>query len=116
MRRGPELADVEAAGRAIGRELAPAPTGRGIRDSMQDALTALGFARRAEPSEDHRWRYVLGNCPYREAVAENPAVVSSLHRGITAGLIDRLGPSHRLDDFVARDPDTAGCIIEVAPT
>jgi predicted ArsR family transcriptional regulator len=116
MRRGHGLAHVEAAGRAIGRELAPAPAGRCIRDSMQDALTALGFAPRAEPAGDDRWRYVLCNCPYRDAVAENPAVVCSLHRGITAGLIDRLGPSHRLDSFVARDPYAAGCLIEVGPS
>jgi predicted ArsR family transcriptional regulator len=82
---------------------------------MQDALTALGFAPRVEPAGADGWRYVLGNCPYREAVAENPAVVCSLHRGITAGLIDRLDPSHALGAFVARDPFAAGCLIDVTP-
>jgi predicted ArsR family transcriptional regulator len=115
MRRGHGLPDVEAAGRSIGLELAPAAGGRAIRESMQDALTALGFAPRGEAGGEGRWRYVLGNCPYREAVAENPAVVCSLHRGITAGLIEQLDPSHSLDGFVARDPYTAGCLIEMAP-
>jgi predicted ArsR family transcriptional regulator len=115
MRPGQGLGDVEAAGRAIGSELAPAVDDRGIRESMQDALTALGFAPRGEPAGERRWRYVLSNCPYREAAAENPAVVCSLHRGITAGLIDRLDPSYALDGFVARDPFRAGCLVEMAP-
>lgn len=115
MRRGHELSDVEAAGWAIGRDLAPPGRTGGVREAMQDALTALGFAPSGEPAGDARWRYVLGNCPYREAVAENQAVVCSLHRGITAGLIDRLDPSQALDRFVARDPIRAGCVIEMAP-
>jgi predicted ArsR family transcriptional regulator len=114
MRRGHRLADVEAAGREIGRELAPAAGGRDIREAMQDALTALGFAPQGEPAGEGRWRYVLGNCPYRSAVAENPALVCSLHRGLTAGLIDELDPAHALEGFVARDPFEAGCLIEMA--
>jgi predicted ArsR family transcriptional regulator len=114
MRHGAGLADVEATGRSIGRELAPAASGRGIREAMQDALTALGFAPRGEAAGEGRWRYVLANCPYRDAVAENPAVVCSLHRGITAGMIERLDPSHALEEFVARDPYRAGCLIEMA--
>jgi predicted ArsR family transcriptional regulator len=58
-------------------------------------------------------RYVLGNCPYREAVRENQPAVCSLHRGITQGLRDRLDPDAALADFVARDPYRAGCLIEV---
>jgi predicted ArsR family transcriptional regulator len=113
MSRGHELDDVEAAGREIGRELAPEAPGRGVREAMQDALTALGFAPRPEAAGDGL-RYVLGNCPYRDAVAENPAVVCTLHRGITQGLLDRLHPETALKGFVARDPYTAGCLIELA--
>ena len=39
-------------------------------DAMRDALSALGFAPRAEPLAEGV-RYVLGNCPYRDAVAQN---------------------------------------------
>ena len=82
---------------------------------MQDALTALGFAPRAEPTgQEDALRYVLGNCPYRQAVAENPRVVCTLHRGITQGLLDRLQPPSSVTAFVARDPFTAGCLIELA--
>lgn len=115
MSRSHGLPDVEAAGRVIGRELAPEAPAGGVREAMQDALTALGFAPQRETTGD-RLRYVLGNCPYREAVAENPAVVCTLHRGITQGLLDRLHPETALKSFVARDPYTAGCLIELGGT
>ena len=64
MSRRDRLTDVEAAGREIGRDLAPEAEGRSLRDVMQDALTALGFAPRAEPTgQEDALRYVLGNAP-----------------------------------------------------
>ena len=89
-----------------------APAGEGSQ-AMQDALSALGFDPRPGAGEDGARRYVLGNCPYRDAVAENSAVVCTLHRGITQGLLDRLDPGRRLTAFVARDPFAAGCLVEV---
>ena len=56
---------------------------------------------------------MLTNCPYRDAVAENPAVVCSLHRGITSGLLDRLATRRRLTGFVAREPYAAGCLVDL---
>jgi predicted ArsR family transcriptional regulator len=112
--RGGSLADIEAAGREIGHELAPASDGRALGGAMHDALVAMGFAPRTEHERPDRLRHVLGNCPYRDAVRENPPAVCTLHRGITLGLLDRLDPGAQLVDFVARDPDTAGCLIEVA--
>jgi predicted ArsR family transcriptional regulator len=106
------IADVEEGGREIGREIAPDGAGP---DAMSDALAALGFAPRAE-SLAEGMRYVLGNCPYRDAVAQNQAVVCALHRGITAGLLDRLDPAARMSAFVAKDPYEAGCLIEIAAT
>lgn len=114
MRGGHALADVEAAGREIGRDLAPESGSGGSRQRMQDALAALGFAPRDESPGPQRLRYVLTNCPYRDAVAENAAVVCTLHRGITQGLLDRLDPKQHVTAFVARDPFTAGCLIEAA--
>jgi predicted ArsR family transcriptional regulator len=114
LRRGGSLADIEAAGREIGHELAPASAGRPLAGAMHDALVAMGFAPRTQQERPDRLLHVLGNCPYRDAVRENPAAVCTLHRGITLGLLDRLGPGAKLVDFVARDPDAAGCLIEVA--
>ncbi|MEO8690474.1 MAG: helix-turn-helix domain-containing protein [Solirubrobacteraceae bacterium] len=54
---------------------------------------------------------VLRNCPYREAVRENQAAICRLHKGITAGLLDRLDPHAKLSGFVPKDPYAAGCII-----
>jgi predicted ArsR family transcriptional regulator len=106
------VADIEAGGREIGRELAPDGAGS---ETMRDALAALGFAPRQEATGDGV-RYVLGNCPYRDAVAQNRTLVCNLHRGITAGLLDRLDPGSELTGFVAKDPYEAGCLIEIAAT
>jgi predicted ArsR family transcriptional regulator len=112
------LEDIEAAGREIGREIAPKQQGRAVVDALLDALTALGFAPVWQPMNGGDVRYVLGNCPYREAVAQNQPVVCTLHRGITQGMLDRLDRPPKLADFVAKDPYSAGCLIDVtlAPT
>jgi predicted ArsR family transcriptional regulator len=107
------LHDIESAGREIGREIAPDHEGRAIVDAFQDALTALGFAPERHPTKGGDVRYVLGNCPYREAVAQNQRVVCTLHRGMTQGMLDRLDRTAKLADFVAEDPYRAGCVIDV---
>ena len=80
---------------------------------MQDALAALGFAPRLERPGQGRHRYVLRNCPYRDAVRANQAAICALHRGVTAGLLEVVDPSSTLAEFVPKDPDAAGCMIEV---
>jgi predicted ArsR family transcriptional regulator len=110
---GADLATIESAGRQIGHELAPEPASRGVGESMKDALTALGFSPRTEASSPGRLRFVLCNCPYRDAVRQNQAAVCTLHRGITTGLLDRLDPGATLSDFVAKDPYDAGCLVEL---
>jgi predicted ArsR family transcriptional regulator len=107
------LEDIEAAGREIGRELAPQQQGRDVVDALHDALTALGFAPQRRPINGRGVRYVLGNCPYREAVAQNQPVVCTLHRGMTTGMLDRLDRTAKLVAFVAKDPYAAGCLIDV---
>jgi predicted ArsR family transcriptional regulator len=110
--RPPGLAEIEQVGREAGRELAPT-RGRPVGDAMQDALSALGFAPRRERPAEGRHRYVLRNCPYRGAVRANQAAVCALHRGVTSGLLEGVDPSATLAGFVPKDPDTAGCLIEV---
>jgi hypothetical protein len=46
-------------------------------------------------------------------VHENQPVVCTLHRGISAGLAEAAPGRARLSRFVARDPDEAGCLIEI---
>ena len=109
------LREVEAAGREIGRELAGAEEGEPGTDPLYSTLAALGFQPQVRTSTAGRTTYCLGNCPYKDAVRTNQPVVCTLHRGMTRGLLEALEPSARLVDFVPRDPDTAGCLIEVKP-
>jgi len=106
------LDGVEATGREIGRELAPAePTN--AREALPAALAALGFEPRTCCADGERLEYALDNCPYRDAVRENPDVVCALHRGITSGLLEIIEPGSTLSRFVPRDPDRAGCVVEI---
>lgn len=106
------LREVERAGRQIGRELIAEGGQSRAEDGMGRMLTALGFA----PQRSRRKTttvFRLGNCPYREAVRDNQPVVCALHRGLTLGLLDQLDPRAGLRDFVPKDPDRAGCLIEL---
>jgi len=104
---------VEAMGREIGHELAPAGDASTSEERMHATLAALGFRPRREVDEAGTLTYRLCNCPYREAVRENQDVVCTLHRGMTRGLLDALAPETKLAAFVPRDPDVAGCLIEL---
>lgn len=106
------LRQVEQTGREIGRALAPAGTD-GSAEAFEQILSALGFQPRLEFREDGDVCCRLGNCPYKEAVRENQPVVCTLHKGLTAGLLDQLSPEARLTGFEPRDPEQAGCLIEV---
>jgi predicted ArsR family transcriptional regulator len=105
------LRRIEATGREIGREIAPDGAGEGL-DALEATLTALAFRPTLRRS-GAAVTVCLGNCPYRDAVRENQPVVCALHRGITRGLLDVLAPQARLADFVPKDPDRAGCLIEL---
>lgn len=107
-------AAIEAEGRRTGRELAPAAGHQGAREAVQHALAALGFQPRPETPAPRRVHFCLDNCPYRDAVRANQAVVCGLHRGITRGLLDALAPEASLERFVAHDPYEAGCRFELA--
>jgi predicted ArsR family transcriptional regulator len=106
------LRNVEAAGRAIGQELAPRSAEPGDIHALQSTLVALGFQPKLQQQTPKRTTLHLGNCPYRDAVRENQPVVCTLHRGITLGLLDVLDPHAKLINFEPRDPDIGGCVIE----
>jgi predicted ArsR family transcriptional regulator len=107
------LAEVEQAGREIGRELA-SPVGTTAERGLRDVLAALGFQPRFERRGDGVLDCRLGSCPYRDSVRINQEVVCTLHRGLTRGILDRLAPQATLARFLPRDPDTAGCEVAVA--
>jgi predicted ArsR family transcriptional regulator len=111
--RSVRLREIERAGRELGRELVPERSPSPVEETMGRMLTALGFAPQRERRRAGGVAFRLGSCPYRDAVRENQAVVCALHRGLTRGLLDELAPSARIMEFVPRDPDRAGCLIEV---
>jgi predicted ArsR family transcriptional regulator len=106
------LRAVENTGREIGRDLAP-EGGGSVEEKMHATLTSLGFQPERELDHEGQLTYRLRNCPYRDAVRENQPVVCTLHRGITRGLLDTIAPETKLAGFVPRDPDIAGCLIEL---
>lgn len=106
------LREVERAGREIGREIAPEPSGD-LEQSFGEALSALGFNPSIEAGEEGLL-CTLGNCPYRAPVQVNQELVCTLHRGLTAGLLDGLAPGAKLTRFEPHDPERAGCVVSVA--
>ena len=110
---GRRVRDVEAAGRRIGRELAPSPGAESAEEQVHGVLVAMGFRPRRRLDDGSALTYCLDNCPYRVAVRERQAVVCGLHRGMTRGLLDAVAPKTRLTAFVPKDPDAAGCEITV---
>jgi predicted ArsR family transcriptional regulator len=106
------LRSVEATGREIGRELAPEGD-CAAEEKMHAVLVSLGFQPRREAGPGGEFTYRLCNCPYRDAVRESAQVICTLHRGMTRGLLDVLAPKTTMAAFVPRDPDAAGCLIEL---
>jgi predicted ArsR family transcriptional regulator len=107
------IRDVEATGRQIGRELPAHDTDAAGERQLHDLLASLGFQPQREPVSGDRLTYRLHNCPYREAVRARQPLVCALHRGLTRGMLDAIDPKTKLVGFEPRDPDTAGCLIEV---
>jgi predicted ArsR family transcriptional regulator len=111
--RKSRVRDVESMGDQIGRELAEQGAAGSPEERMHRALATLGFRPRRSIDGDGKLDYTLANCPYREAVHENQPVTCGLHRGLTRGLLAGISPETELSAFVPRDPDTAGCLIQL---
>jgi predicted ArsR family transcriptional regulator len=102
---------IENTGREIGRELAPASTEDPV-ESFRTVLATLGFQPMIE-TNGNGFTCRLENCPYRASVRENPDVICTLHRGLSAGLLSRLDPKAKLVRFEPHDPESAGCLVGV---
>jgi hypothetical protein len=107
------LREVERAGQRIGRELAPAERAERPVEGFRQAIASLGFHPVLEESGGG-FTCRLENCPYRDSVRENAAVVCALHRGITSGMLARLIPGAKLVRFEPHDQEAAGCVVGVA--
>jgi predicted ArsR family transcriptional regulator len=107
------LREVEMAGRTLGRQMAVSALDLPLDQRVHAIFAALGFQPRPPSTDGNTVCFELGNCPYRAAVRANQPVVCVLHRGLTQGLLDTLEPRAVLGAFVPRDPDQAGCLIEI---
>lgn len=105
--------DVEAAGRRIGRRLTSDDGSGSAEERFHAALAAMGFQPQRTVTPPGTLTYCLDNCPYRDVVRERKPLVCGLHRGLTRGMLDTIDAQTKLTDFVAKDPDLAGCLIEV---
>lgn len=84
-------------GKAMAESLEPAATHRSFQGALHavaDALSAHGFAARAEHAgEGEELQIVAEHCPFGDAVVEHP-VICAVDRGIVKGMLDRLiGPT-----------------------
>ena len=104
---------LETAGREIGRDLAPEAAEGSPEEQLRTVFVALGFQPARQSGPDGGLTYRLCNCPYRDAASESQAVVCTLHRGITRGLLEAIAPDTKLTGFVPRDPYDAGCLVEL---
>jgi predicted ArsR family transcriptional regulator len=105
--------DVEAVGRQIGSELPAGDVDAPAEQRFHDVLATLGFQPEREPVAADRLTYRLRNCPYRAVVRERQPLICGLHRGVTRGLLDSIDAKTRLTGFEPKDPDVAGCLVEV---
>ena len=83
-------------------------------DRFNAALAGMGFQPSHERTDGGRVTFCLNNCPYRDTVKGQQAVICGLHRGISAGLLESIAPEARLERFAPKDPEEAGCQIEVS--
>lgn len=109
------LREVQAAGDEIGHQQAKAAIGAAGMSGLSATLAALGFSPAVSERREGGTLICLENCPYIDAVRENPKVVCALHQGITRGMLDEFSPGTELLSFEAKEPGRAGCLIELGP-
>lgn len=100
----------EQVGQEYGHAMATGLTGhdiavghRSLRSAVQavaDALTAHGFASKAEKSKD-TLRIVTSHCPFGDVAIEHP-VICAVERGMVKGMLDAI--------YGDTDPETVGTI------
>jgi predicted ArsR family transcriptional regulator len=83
-------------GKAMASAIDPSETHRsyqGALHAVADALSAHGFAARAETTDGDEYQIVAQNCPFGDAVVEHP-VICAVDRGIVQGMLSLLhGPA-----------------------
>lgn len=79
-------------GRTMAAAMGTADVQRSFRaalHSVADALTAHGFAAKAEPDQDGRLRIISEHCPFGDTAIEHP-VICAVDRGMVRGMLESL--------------------------
>jgi predicted ArsR family transcriptional regulator len=102
-------------GKAMAAAIDPSETHRsyqGALHAIADALSAHGFAARAEVTDDDQFRIVAQNCPFGDAVVEHP-VICAVDRGIVMGMLGLLHGPADIDTASSRPLGDDICVTHV---
>ena len=102
-------------GKAMAAAIDPSQTHRsyqGALHAVADALSAHGFAARAEVTENDEYRIVAQNCPFGDAAVEHP-VICAVDRGIVLGMLGLLHGPAGADTAASKPQGDDICITRV---
>lgn len=102
-------------GKAMAAAIDPSETHRsyqGALHAVADALSAHGFAARAEATDDDQYQIVAQHCPFGDAVVEHP-VICAVDRGIVRGMLGVLHGPAGADTSSSRSQGDDICVTHV---
>ena len=88
------------------------PLGMSMAEELRDALTAHGFAARAERTGGNQLRIVSEHCPFGSAPIEHP-VICAVDRGLVRGMLGALYGEAETDLSASLPMGDSVCITEV---
>ncbi|HEY3484362.1 MAG TPA: helix-turn-helix domain-containing protein [Ilumatobacteraceae bacterium] len=90
---GVRAADAESIGAREGdRRAVPYEDAPSSLEALVSELNRLGFDPVVSEGDDDETAVVaFSNCPFADIAAQHPDIVCSLHRGLVAGFVDRMG-------------------------
>jgi len=103
-------------GKAMAEAIEPGETQRSFRGALHavaDALSAHGFAARAEKADGDNLQIVAENCPFGDAVVEHP-VICAVDRGIVQGMLSRLYGPTATDTAASKPQGDDICVTHVS--
>ena len=102
-------------GRAMAKAIDPSDAHRsyqGALHAVADALSAHGFAARAETSDDGEGQIVAQHCPFGDVVVEHP-VICAVDRGMVQGMLEQLYGPAETDTASSRPQGDDVCVTHV---
>jgi predicted ArsR family transcriptional regulator len=93
-----------AAGRVIGDEAAAATEPLSNRKDRQAVVLEILARHGYEPVLGTRGEIALANCPFHRLAEEHRSLVCGMNLDFLAGLLEGMGPTHRLNAQLAFEP------------